>query len=382
MTKPSMQMKKKLRLFAAAGLCLSAGIQAWAQDSGTTDSKLKITGFVSLVGGKVLNGGFGENYAANDGPATVDGHACPCYAADWSNAGVYNNSFSLTPESRAGVQVNYALTDQANLVGQVVARSATSAAELTWAYGSYKLTKNWEIQVGRKRIPLYYYSDFQDIGVAYPWVSPPPELYGWDATNYNGGSLRYSNSYGNTNVTSNVFTGREDIKKSYYSNLFPHDGDVKVTWKNIRGGDLEVNNGPLTVRGVYIKADTINDGTPSALTAYGVAANLDYDSWFVLSEFTKLTRDYSDYGFAAPTATLGVGWRLGKWTPFVNFAKYTESSTYGEYYPQSYKRTSFTMRYDLDSSSAIKGQIDRHLDVTQNFGGDVTVFRLSYDRVF
>ena len=54
-------------------------------------------------------------------------------------------------------------------------------------------------QVGRKRIPLYYYSDFQDIGLSYPWVSPPPELYGWEVTNYNGGSLRYNDSFGDTN---------------------------------------------------------------------------------------------------------------------------------------------------------------------------------------
>lgn len=370
-------------LGAVALLVLLLGSnQAWAQAGGNTDSKLKITGFLSVIGGKVTSGSLDPNYTGSD---PIDGHACPCYTADWSNAGVYNGKFSFAPESHVGVQLNYVLTDSVNLVGQAVARGSTKEAEITWAYASYKLAKNWEVQVGRKRIPLYYYSDFQDIGVSYPWVTPPPELYGWDATNYNGASARFSSSLGSTHLSSNVFMGRETIKKSFYNQLFNPDHDVKVTWKNILGADLEVNNGPLTVRGVYMKADVVTDGDPAALRAYGVAANLDYDNWFVLSEVTKLTRKYplGGYTYSAPAATVGVGWRFGNWTPFVNIARYTESTTdFNLYEPQSFKRTSLTLRYDLDASSAIKGQIDRNLDVTKNFGGDVTVLRLSYDRVF
>jgi len=225
---------------------------------------------------------------------------------------------------------------------------------------------------------------------SYPWISPPPELYGWDATNYNGGSLRFSTSLGDTNVAASVFGGRESIDKSPYNKLYLA-GNTQVTWDNIVGSDLELSNGPLTVRAVYMRSNirTVNADAAlddsAGLKAYGIAANLDFDDWFVLSEITKLTRDNSTqgYSYAAPTFTVGAGVRLGKWTPFVNVAQYTEeSSDLSLYTPQSYKRTSATLRYDLDSRSTVKAQIDKHTDTTNNFGGNTTVFRLSFDRVF
>jgi len=69
---------------------------------GTGEAKLKVSGFVSIVGGQVLDGKLDSNYSGLD---PINGLACPCYIADWSNAGLYNKDFSLTPESRAGIQL-------------------------------------------------------------------------------------------------------------------------------------------------------------------------------------------------------------------------------------------------------------------------------------
>ncbi len=360
--------------------CLSHGSMALAQGAG--ESKLKVTGFLSVIGGQVIDGKLDADYLAN-GADPINGVACPCYIADWSNAGVYNKDFSLTPETRAGVQLNYAITDKVNAVAQIVVRGTNGTPDLTWAYVGYKFGKNWEVQVGRKRIPLYYYSDFQDIGVAYPWVSPPPELYGWDATNYNGGSMRYSASFAETNLAASVFAGREDIDKSLYWKLYGSD-NTRVAWKNIAGADLEVARGPLTVRGVYMSADVETNGSQAALKAYGLSANLDFDNWFVLSEVTKLTRDSAVPGqtYTAPAATIGAGVRMGKWTPFINYAQYVESSNDPDWVLTAYKRASVVVRYDVDSSSAVKVQLDKHQDATNNFGGGLTLLRISYDRVF
>lgn len=384
MTQATKNLNRSLTSLTVAALCLAGSTVSMAQ--GTGESKLKISGFVSLVGGQVFKDQVDADYALDGGLDPIAGVACPCYVADWSNAGIYGKTFSLEPESRAGVQASYALTDKLNLVAQVTVRGTNGSPDLTWAYGSYKLAPNWEVQLGRKRIPLYYYSDFQDIGVAYPWVSPPPELYGWDATNYNGASVRYSRSYGDTNVAASVFAGREDIDKSLYQKIYGSD-NTKITWKNILGGDLEVNNGPITVRGVYLKADVETDGDPAELSAYGIAANLDYDSWFALSEYTSLTRKFTASGFSysAPAFTIGAGMRLGKWTPFVNYAVYEENNTAGDvsvWKNTIWKRTSASVRYDLNSSSSVKTQLDRVLDTGNSVGGNATVLRISYDRVF
>lgn len=366
-----------------AGLGLSGSPQAAAEDG---DSSLKVSGFTSLVAGRTMTSHLPADY---QGPASVDGHACPCYTADWSNAGVYTDSLSLKPESRAGIQLKYVVTPQFNLVGQVVVRGTDTSPNLQWAYASYSPSKNLEIQVGRKRIPLYFYSDFQDISMSYPWISVPPELYGWEATNYNGASVRYRTAVGDTNLAVSAFAGRETVKDALYEHLL-YAGKTRVEWKNLAGADLELSQGVVTLRGVYIQADvrtsnplvSLNDS--AKLRAYGLAANLDLDSWFVLSELTQLTRDNaSGYKVTAPAYTLGAGYHYGDWTPFLNFANYKEkSSNTALYAPQSYRRWSLTLRYDIGISSAIKAQIDRNKDVTRNFGGDVSVLRLSYDRLF
>jgi hypothetical protein len=379
--------RSPLQTFSVAAIVAAAcgvgAAPAWAAEA---PGNVKVSGFLSIVGGRLINASLPGDYA---GPQQVDGHNCPCYTTNWANAGVYEGNLSLRPESRAGIQIKYTIGNDINLVGQVVVRGSDPTPNVQWAYASYAPSRNWEIQVGRKRIPLYYYSDFQDIGVAFPWATVPPELYGWEATNYNGASVRYKGTVGDANINASVFAGKEKIKDSLYQRLY-YDGETEVKWDRLVGADVEFNRGPLTLRAVYMQTDvsTLNLAaevdTFAKLRAYGIVANLDLDEWFVLSELTQLTRDFSDgYRVTAPAYTIGVGYHWKNWTPFVNFANYKETTDHLDLYaPQSFRRASVTLRYDIDTVSAVKAQVDRVQDVTRNFGGNATLLRLAYDRLF
>ncbi|UUZ56521.1 hypothetical protein LP419_15965 [Massilia sp. H-1] len=63
----------------AISLCCAGPLHA-ADDE--APSALKLSGFLSLVGGRV-SGDLGADYL---GPDAIDGHPCPCYIADWGNA--------------------------------------------------------------------------------------------------------------------------------------------------------------------------------------------------------------------------------------------------------------------------------------------------------
>lgn len=378
----TMQSSFLIRYRCAAALlllaCLAAEVRADAP-------ALKVSGFLSVVGGKV----FGRNADRYEGPSLIAGHPCPCYVSDWGNAGVYEEKVSLKPESRAGLQVKYTVSEQVSAVAQLVLRGADPQPRVQWAYASYAPSNSLEVQAGRKRIPLYYYSDVQDIGAAYPWVGVPPELYGWEATNYNGASLRYRVELGKTALSASLFGGRETLGSSLYQKLY-YEGTTKVQWDRLRGADVELVRGPLTMRAVYMQADVssqnaaveIDEG--ARLKAYGLAAKLEFEHWLVLSEVTRLTRDFNaGFRASAPAFTVGVGYRYGQWTPFLNVARYLDHTNAPEMYEsQSIKRTSLTLRYDIDLGSSLKAQVDRHTDLTRNFGGDVHVVRLAYDRLF
>lgn len=375
------------RQFLAAGLVLSslAGSGAALADDNGTPSPFQVSGFASIVAGRTFDSSLDANYT---GAPQIQDRNCPCYIADWANGGVYNNQLSLAPESRIGLQGRYNVTRDLYAVAQVVLRGSDNKHALQWAYVNYTLNDNWEVQVGRKRIPLYYYSDFQDIGTAYPWIGVPPELYGWEATNYNGASLRYRTRVAGTSVVTSVFGGQETVHDSPYYQLLGSD-HTKVTWKDLAGADLEITRGPLTARLVYMQAnigavDLAADIDDHArLKAYGLAVNLDFDDWFVLSELARQTRDETTYKFASPEFNLTAGYRIGNWTPTLSYGRYREqSSDLSQYQPSDFSRASATLRYDIDAVSAVKVQVDHYLDLTNNFGGSSKLVRVAYERSF
>jgi hypothetical protein len=348
---------------------------------------VQFSGFLSVVGGKVLSGTRTEALPDATNPLA----SCPCYLSDWANFGVYEKKFSIAEESRIGVQATAKFSTDLRATAQIVSRGTDTSPALTWAYLSYQLSPNLELQVGRKRIPLYYYSDFQDIGVAYPWVTTPPELYGWDATNYNGASLRYKTTVNDAAVSASVFAGSEKIKDDRYFLTYGSPRN-EHHWKNIFGGDVEVSKDWWTVRGVFIQAkpefsdlDDPSNDVRQTMEAYVVAFNADFDNWFILSEIGTNNRDYKDGSglkVKSPAYSIGAGYRLGKWTPFINYGDYQDNYNDPAVTDLHWNRLALTLRYDLTNSSAIKVQFDDQKEKSAPWLGDVKVLRISYDMVF
>lgn len=373
----SMGRTSSILVLAAAGMI---GPTARAGDGDYPS--IHFSGFLSVVGGRVLSGN-------PEGPIPGYEEELPFYIADWANWGVYTKKASLSPESRAGIQALAKFTEDFSFTGQLTIRGTDHTPELQWAYLGYKFTPDLELQVGRKRIPLYYYSDFQDIGLSYPWVSPPAELYGWDATNYNGASLRFKTSVQGVPVSMSLFGGKETVKDNRYMRSVSQF-HTDTTWDNILGGDVELTRNWLTVRGVYMqtnvtnidKDDPANSGNQK-MKAYSLAMNADFDQWFILSEIGQNARTYDGYYLNAPAFSIGAGYRIGKWTPFLNYGQYHENANDPAYAPVNWKRPSLTLRYDPTASTAIKVQLERYLEVNGTaFTGDSTVLRISFDWVF
>lgn len=365
--------KKLVQALAAAGMLTAATISSAATVGGV---ELNGSGFMTVGVGKMLGG---SNQNVND-------YNCPCFASDYAQAGVYDNSSGLQwkPDSKLGLQGRASFAENLfSVTAQAVSRGAKDGAiNLEWLYASLKVNDKVTIQAGRKRLPMFYYSDTQDIGVALPWAHLPPQLYGWEAVNYNGANISYQDQWGNWSATSNLMAGSENRQDSGYWKIYNgRQNRTDVKWDNIVGADLTLSKDWFETRLVYIQTNieensisgvwdpatqTYVASTGSTIKSQqqisGVAFNIDYNDWLVRSEFIQIKRPGNTWTDRA--AIIGAGYHYGKWQPMITWASYkgeaTADSTQG--YQEGHFTVSYTLRYDLTTSSDIKLQLDNQRD--------------------
>lgn len=347
------------------------------------------SGFATLVAGR----SFGDCRSST--MSSTYASECTRYIADWSHAGVYTGSWSASEESRAGVQWDAKLTPDLASTVQLTGRlSPGQKAAVEWAYLSYSGVKDWTFQLGRKRLPLYYYSDFQDVGYAYNTVRPAPDVYGWDVVNYNGASARYQTRSGEWSFRQDVFAGGESSKNNPYQKLITTD-KTTTKWTNIVGASLEMNRDWFTTRITYVKS---NFSQTDAATGeklqqasgddhgtqqfYGVALNGDFDDWIVRSEFD--IADRSKFAYKSRFFLVNVGYRVGSFIPTLGMSSYSESTPFPDAYATIKNRTyTGTLRYDINGRSDLKIQFDRVVERSETpFMGSSKAIAIAYDIVY
>ena len=344
--------------------------------------------------------------------ANVMDYNCPCFISDYAQAGVYNGTSRLQwkPDSKLGLQGS-ATYNSISLTAQAVARGATGTADLEWLYGSYKLNDKITIQAGRKRLPMFYYSDVQDIGVALPWTHLPPGPYGWEAVNYNGVNVRYQDQWSDWSAAANLLAGNESNSNSGYWKIYNgRQSQSNIKWSNIIGGDLTLSKDWLETRAVYIQSDT-QENYASAIwngltyvpqaagpiyprakqQIFGLTVNVDHQNWLLRTEFNQINHPGLSYRDHAQL--VGVGYHYGKWQPMATWSEYrgtvVTEPTAPASYPNMQQTISLTLRYDLTTSSDLKIQYDNQTDhsspgyqATGYDYGNSRLLTFSYDLVF
>lgn len=200
-----------------------------------THAEFEVKGFGSIVGGYVFDG---------------DG-----YVAEYPNVGIYDDKFEIGQETRLGIQASTELGDSDRLTIQIMSRAANAyEPEVEWLYLTHKLTESMEVQAGRMRIPVYKYSEYMDVGIAYPWARIPADTYSLDFVNFNGLKWNYLTGTESLPIRISVLTGKEDKPNSeLMTYLFP----PKVTrnFTDIYGIVLDASYDFLNVRASYVEAD-------------------------------------------------------------------------------------------------------------------------------
>jgi len=331
-------------------------------------AETKVSGFASMVGGFVTNGDL--------------------YLSDYPNTGIYDEDLSFSPDTTFGVQFKTALDKQSEFIIQIVNRGAREyQTDIDWAYFSYAIDHQISVQIGRKRLPLYFYSDFFDLGLAYHWIRPPSDTYTWQITNYNGVNLYYESELNNWDMLLNVYIGREDDNDNELLSYLANNNPVNETWKNIIGFVAELSNESYELRFTIMSSlldrhiNNIQIAEDVDQFFYGVSVNYYYQALSVLSEVNRYERSADDIDVS--TYMLSLAYKIKKYTPHITYSKLeqTKNSIGGD---ELHNTVSIGFRYDLNKSTALKIQYDSTKDEATNttIVGDGDLLSFGIDVVF
>jgi hypothetical protein len=386
----------KIQTLAATAALLFAGSAA-AIDLG--DDTLKLTGFYSLTGAKVLSG----KAQGSDAPWTYNQFKCPCSVQNWEYVAVYEREegWQFNQESLIGVQLKKEFTPTLSATAQLVARAHNPNRGLRptvdWAYLTWQPSADsaWTFQAGQFRIPLYYYSDYLYIGYAYPWVRPVPDVYGWPIYAYQGANVSYRTQLGQSDwaATFHMWGGGYTQHNDAYDTQLYYVTPTHESWKSMIGGYVSANNGIFDVRAMlmHYKDTTWQDGPGGRVTLVdgqstrigGLSANMDYKNWLVKSELDRYEQVDRGKGInnVYKYALIGVGYQYEAWTPMYTFSRYTTVTE-----PVEARNTQYlTLRWDFRKNTALKVQYDVSKDKSHYpypFFGDSRLLSLSLQGIF
>lgn len=345
---------------------------------------LTISGFTTIAAGKA--------YSGDD--ITFNSFKCPCLIANYEHGTVYEkNAWSLKQESLAGLQLRYQLSEKLSGTVQAVSRASENMkVDVDWIYLSYDLTPDTTVHVGRRRLPIYAYSDSVYIGYTLPWARVPQDIYGWEVGAFNGVTVTHRESIGDWALTGSAFAGQESTKKNLEMQRIYYDGArVDDAWKNILGANLDLSNDIFGMRLIYmqnsIDLKVYPQGEDAQATlgtrqrVMGVSTSIDYGNVLFRAEANTFMRPSQDYRSKSWTTSLG--YKIGNFTPLVGYSDYTEKLTAGYTTPQIDTTRFAALRWDFRKNMDLKVQWDSVIDRSLvPFTGSAKVLSVALDAVF
>lgn len=341
----------------------------------------------------------------------------------------FDGDWNTDPDTVFALQVSAPISDKVTATGQLIARGVDDYnLEAEWAYLTYSATENWDVRVGRLRSPFFIYSDFLDVGYAYPFIAPPAQTYRFLFTTVEGVDTLVRGQVGDWDSSFQAYYGRLTDDTSLSGETVDLDlvGFTGVNWALSRDW--------LTVRATYNQAEFTID-LPTALSNtggtgfldiltgagfgsvaeainpskedaafYGIGFNIDYNDWLVISEYTVLDVDNQSIVSDDEAIYILVGKRVGDFTyhitwdhsendPDLDFVSAIPSgvapaldalraASAGLVTPSEATDTTVGVRWDFAPGTAFKFEVSK---LDRDNGGvdtDGTLVRFAFDMVF
>lgn len=339
---------------AVAALVACAGAHA---DYSSPDGRFSLSGFGTLGYARSSTDDAFYNYRGQGGGADTEG--------------------SFGTDSKVGVQGTYRVTPTLSGTVQVMSKLTPDGdygPGIEWAFGKWQAAPALTIRAGRMGAPYFMLSDFREVNYAVTSVRPSMDVYSQVAvTTFEGADATYQFNLGSAVINSSVWVGRSAAP--YALDLPQNRAPSNITINNIIGLNVtaEFDNGlSLRLGHAQGKLTVSSDGSTAiavgaaslgarlsavpgnpfastvqeymdvhdALTARGkdatfsgIGFSYDEDGWVASGELTRRrTKTY----VADTTGVSGlVGYRIGKFTPFVGASRLKTDKRHSSVAPQS-----------------------------------------------
>jgi hypothetical protein len=365
--------------------------------SGAAIADVKFSGYGSIVAGKTLG--------TVDDPLNPGEKRDEIFTADFYDVGQYNNDISFKAESIFALQAVMDLSSDFKVTAQLVAKGVDDFnPEFDWYYLTYQASENVTVMAGRRNIPMYYFSEYSEVGYAYPWMRPPSNLYWWQVTQFDGIHASYDFELGDYSNSVTAFYGNEysneNVEMLYYDKLYGGTAQtVNEFWTDILGFNWNISGDNFDLRFVYFQNDrdretiqqdgSINDYTPFSQKFMGVGGTVDIEKFTVLFDLNFVSYDDA-VGTEFPTYLVSVVYNYDDYQPYISYSKANQERTKGlgatkdleEHYIASYG-----LRYNFLPKASFKVQYDYFVDQGDAatgwaYHGDSSVITMGVDFVF
>jgi hypothetical protein len=351
-------------------------------------SKIDITGYTSLIGAKTdaENASYLNEYATDH--------------------------IDFTHHSLIGLQLNADVIENLELSVTLLGKGKEEfKAEFSWFYATYTVTNNSSLRFGRLKVPIFMVSNYIDIGHAYPWVTPPPEVYSLNVIDSNDG-LEYifeSDVLGSTFLF-NTYIG-SDKNDHYLSPSYINDtvnslpkyktGDkVKFDAHDIFGIEISFATDYVTFRASHNQAIIDSDElkiSSSRMSFGGFGIIVDVSNFILYAESVhRFSTDSLQTAFPDQNSEyVTLGYKISKFMPYITYAsigKGKKKTKYG----LTQKSSTAGLRYDVNTKMSIKlqatkikpgfetGDVGRYglFDQEIKTGEEPNVYSMSVDILF
>lgn len=285
-----------------------------------------------------------------------------------------SDDINFIADTVLGVQIDSSIDSKTRFSTQIIARDNNDHFDTNaeWLYLSRFLGAHWEIRAGRLRTPIHMLSDTIYVGVSFPWIRPPEEVYGiiGNVTRYNGFDLNYLREIFGIQSSLRLFAG--EINGEFrIPGLTSSVSDINS--EDTFGFEFTVNSTHNIFRLSFLNADVIiaNNLVSAKSDLISIGNRYSRNSFELITEVSLRVVDSNVNGIKADNGK-SVGWygtyayTLDKSTPYLTLA-YRDSEEDPFSIRDNYSYT-LGLRYDISANFSLKSEI-QYSEATQDSQG-------------